>query len=394
MAEYSYESEQEKLKRRRMLAQAISAGGQMPQGQMVGNRYVAPHPLQQLAAVGQQLTGAYIDRNTNKQEASLKEQERKRMAEVLRGLIKPGGVISEEGAMGGAGMPGQPSMNAPLDPQREAAMAVLRDLPLEAQREIVGQQAAAKLFPKPQKFERVDLGNEIGIMDETGKIVQLLPKGVTPDAQLGADTSRIGHRVTMRGQDLTTDTTRRGQDVSAETSRRGQDLTYGASVRGQDISAENAAVARANKPLSGPDADAQTKLGQVSAVRASLPRLKTSSDNLSDYQTGPIAGRRAWMGGMTDAEQIFESDVAAVTGQILAATKVPGTGAQSDRDAARLDALTPKLSDDKAARDRKMEGLSLWLDEIEITNRGILKQTPQVNAPSATDPKARAESYY
>ncbi len=49
---------------------------------------------------------------------------------------------------------------------------------------------------------------------------------------------REGHGVTMRGQDISSDTTRRGQDISSETSRRGQDISSDTTRRGQDISAE------------------------------------------------------------------------------------------------------------------------------------------------------------
>lgn len=186
--EYNYEAAQAQLQRRRALAQALMQGGQMPQGQMVGNRFVAPSPWQQLAAVGSQLAGAYMDRNTNKREASIKQQERQRLAEVIRQLGLPGGQPPGEGptaqlprdpgmsmpaAAQGApsiqsppgpalqGMPASPPASMgppattpgqpPVDPRREAALAVLRDLPIEAQQQIVGQQAMGSLFPKPEE---------------------------------------------------------------------------------------------------------------------------------------------------------------------------------------------------------------------------------------------------
>jgi hypothetical protein len=59
----------------------------------------------------------------------------------------------------------------------------------------------------------------------------------TGEAMLTAETARRGQDVTMRGQDITAETTRRGQDITAETTRRGQDISAEVSRRGQDINA-------------------------------------------------------------------------------------------------------------------------------------------------------------
>ncbi len=57
---------------------------------------------------------------------------------------------------------------------------------------------------------------------------------------------KSGQLVTMRGQDMTADTTRRGQDVTV----RGQDIGASTAIRGQDVSARNtdvsAGTSRAN----------------------------------------------------------------------------------------------------------------------------------------------------
>lgn len=199
----SYEQEQSRLNRRRMLAQALSQS-QPRQGQMVGRFYVAPSPLEQLAATGQQLAGAFIERKTDKEEAGLQERRRKELADALRGLSgqrgpfelpspqnTPGG-IDESGAMGGS-FPGPVSatpqnpieqavlnatipaaQKAPVDPQREAALAVLQGLPLEQMEGIVGQQAVANLFPKPQ--EGFTLGAGERRFDASGREVAAVPE--------------------------------------------------------------------------------------------------------------------------------------------------------------------------------------------------------------------------
>jgi hypothetical protein len=52
-------------------------------------------------------------------------------------------------------------------------------------------------------------------------------------AQLVKD--RAGQQITVRGQNLTSETTRRGQNLTSETTRRGQNLTSETTRRGQDI---------------------------------------------------------------------------------------------------------------------------------------------------------------
>jgi hypothetical protein len=55
-------------------------------------------------------------------------------------------------------------------------------------------------------------------------------------AQLVKD--RAGQQITVRGQNITSETTRRGQNITSETTRRGQDITSETTRRGQNITSE------------------------------------------------------------------------------------------------------------------------------------------------------------
>lgn len=81
-------------------------------------------------------------------------------------------------------------------------------------------------------LERVDLGDSIGLVDPSGNVVQRIPKGATPDAQMRerGENERWGNA--SGNARLGAETTRRGQDIAAATSRRGQDLTDARAARG------------------------------------------------------------------------------------------------------------------------------------------------------------------
>jgi hypothetical protein len=59
------------------------------------------------------------------------------------------------------------------------------------------QQAGLSMMMKgPGKLEKVDLGDKIGFMDESGRIVREIPKGVSPDTRFGAETVKADTRYT------------------------------------------------------------------------------------------------------------------------------------------------------------------------------------------------------
>jgi hypothetical protein len=75
--------EQQRLTRQQQMAQALIGQNQQPQGQMVGNRYVAPSIFQNLQPVANMLAGAYIGDQADKKQLALADRLRNREAEVL-----------------------------------------------------------------------------------------------------------------------------------------------------------------------------------------------------------------------------------------------------------------------------------------------------------------------
>lgn len=112
--------------------------------------------------------------------------------------------------------------------------------------QILSGQVLQNTFAKP-KYERVDLGDSIGVVDESGNVVQRIPKGYTPDAQLREGGENARWQTPSGNARLGSQTTMRGQDIGAQTQMRGQDMTYGAATRGQDMTAETARAAQAAK---------------------------------------------------------------------------------------------------------------------------------------------------
>lgn len=72
------------LKRRLAKAEALRQS-QMPQGQMVGNIYVAPHWTQQLAALGNQFLGQKEEENALKEYNKSQSAKQRKLADLLQG---------------------------------------------------------------------------------------------------------------------------------------------------------------------------------------------------------------------------------------------------------------------------------------------------------------------
>jgi hypothetical protein len=154
----SYEQDAANLRRRKTLADALMQQSQQGlQGQSVGGRFVAPSSASTIASILSGIGGGVLSGKVGNEEVALKEQQRSKLAEALRG-------------MSGASAPG-----AAPDPKREAALAVLQGLPLEAQQAAAGQQAAGQLFPKPTQPEPFTLSPGQQRFDSNGRPVASMP---------------------------------------------------------------------------------------------------------------------------------------------------------------------------------------------------------------------------
>jgi hypothetical protein len=208
-------------------------------------------PWEGIAQLGEAAIGASSQKYARKLAEA--EQERVRAANdklvgQLGGYKDAPRRIEDRAPMPGFGQPtGAPidlpeDMRVPTDKAEKLAAAIAGMDPGTANAALSGVALQQSLATP--KYERVDLGDSIGVIDESGNVVQRIPKAATPDARLreqGATmrhetpsgSAQLGANVSMRGQDIGASTARRGQDVSM----RGQDLTYDAALRGHSATA-------------------------------------------------------------------------------------------------------------------------------------------------------------
>jgi hypothetical protein len=198
---------------------------------------------------------AFLARKATNYAGKLAEAEQERIRAANEQLVgQLGGYkdaprrIEDRAPMAGFGQPtGAPidlpeDMRVPTDKAEKLAAAIAGMDPGTANAALSGVALQQSLATP--KYERVDLGDAIGVVDEAGNIVGRIPKGATPDAQMreaGADrrwgtpsanaqlseqgamyrhgtpsgSARLGADVSLRGQEVTM----RGQDLTAETAR-------------------------------------------------------------------------------------------------------------------------------------------------------------------------------
>lgn len=131
---------QREIDRRKMLAQALM-NQQRPQGSMAGRFYVRPSAASNVVSGLANIGGIYQANKADKEQLQLEEDQKAQLAKAIREMTgAPPPVMDQSGMTG-------PS-SAPANPQREAALSVLRGLPLDQQQAIIGQQAVGRLFPK------------------------------------------------------------------------------------------------------------------------------------------------------------------------------------------------------------------------------------------------------
>src|SRR3989304_3060688 len=124
----AYADDMARLNRRRMLAQALMQQDMQPQGQQAGRFYVGPTALSTIGQLGSAIGGTMLDRKLEKQERTATDRQRQSMMDALRGIT---GTPTDGSPNSMPGTSGPPSSMVPPDPQREAALAALRGLPIE-----------------------------------------------------------------------------------------------------------------------------------------------------------------------------------------------------------------------------------------------------------------------
>jgi hypothetical protein len=231
------------------------------------------------------------------------------------------------------------------------------------------------------KYERVDLGDSIGVVDERGQVIHRIPKGATPDTRVREEGANQRHQIPSGSAQLGANVSMRGQDISAGTAARGQNLTYDAALRGQE--------AAAARPQAEAAAAQAAKAGEVEKVWNMYSTAREGvMGGLSNTSTGPIAGR---IPAVTANQQIAEGGVAAMAPVLKQLFRVAGEGVFTDRDQALLLDMVPKRTDRPDAREAKMAN-------IDAIVRAKLGLPPEQAMPSAApaDPAVsdRARGYY
>ena len=346
---------------------------------------VAMSPWEGVAQLGE----ALLARKTTNYADKLAEAERERVQAANQQLVgQLGGYkdaprrIEDRAPMPGFGQPtGAPielpeDMRVPTEKAEKLAAAIAGMDPSQANAALSGVALQQSLATP--KYERVDLGDSIGVVDEAGNVVQRIPKAATPDAHLreqGANarhetpsgSARLGANVSMRGQDIGAATaaagravTMRGQDMSAETARAGQ---YATADR------EAAAVQRTE------DEKAKAKADVWNMYETARNGLMTG---LAGAQTDPITGR---LPAATAAQQVAEGGVAAMAPVLKQLFRVAGEGVFTDRDQQLLLDMVPKRTDLPAAREAKMANI----DAIVRAKLGMPGEAPAPQAPPVAD---------
>lgn len=342
------EAENRSLERRRRLAESLMASQGGPPGIWNAMPVTPTYGVgNALADAGAKIGGALLQKKTDQRQAELDEEKRKKLAQTLMG------------------QEGQPDFMGPPDPRREAAANTISTIAPQLGEQMAAQQAIETLMPPKPVYERVDLGDRIGLMDiNSGQIVEEFAKGNTPDAVLGAG-------VTTRGQDLSYDATTRGQDMS-----------YDSTTRGQDISAQTAANAQAM----------QERLANAKTATDAGEQYKSSEGAWNVWQVARngLAGAMAdtWnfpgmglMPNLTDAQRKAAGARAQLAPVLKSMFRTAGEGTFTDKDQELLLAMIPDEGDGDEVAAWKLS----QMDQLIMAKLGLTPQGAGYEGPSASE---------
>jgi hypothetical protein len=350
--------------------------------QQGGPVQVAMNPWEGVAQMGEAGIAALLSRRAQKLAGA--DQERKLAAndQMIRQLA--GTKTEDRAPMATYGQ------QVPNDERVQALSAAMAGKTPEESNQILSGQVLQNTLAKP-KFERVDLGDSIGVVDESGNVVQRIPKGYTPDAALRESGENSRYDRASGNARLGAQTTMRGQDIGAQTQMRGQDMTYGSTIRGQDMSAETA--------RRGQDITRATAQGTQDAATAAKNAANTQTwdmyrtaragllGGLEGTSTGPVAGR---MPAITSAQQTADGGVSAMAPVLKQLFRIAGEGTFTDRDQALLLMMVPSRTDLPDARDAKIANIDrivrAKLGVPEDASADLSPQSGAAPAPASASP--------
>ena len=370
--------------------------------QQGGPVQVAMNPWEGIAQLGEAGIAAALSHKANK----LAEADQQRKLASNDAMIRQlAGTKTEDRApMATYGQ------QVPNDERVQALSAALGGMDPAAANQVLSGQVLQNAFVKP-KLERVDLGDSIGVMDESGNIVQRIPKGYTPDAQLReggenarwqtpSGNARLGSQTTMRGQDIGAQTQMRGQDITA----RGQNLTYDAALRGQQVTAGNRDLQQQRFDMDKAKFERENRIAAIDQ-QAKLDDVLKMQGNVQGLLDAPgfdaVYGKSRFMspsmlpgGEGADAEARRNQLEAASFG--ISIQQMKGLGALSNAEgmkvtAAYTRAVDPKQSEE-AAREAWAEVQGYLKTAQDRIASGALSVAP-VAAPTAAPATGGIDAY-
>ncbi len=334
----------QKAARQRALADALSQQALTPRQVQQGMPIT---PAMGFGEGATQLVQALMAKRANRKAdqmmADAEGNEARRREALARALTpnqgESAGVI--EDAAGGPATPMQSQVMPQENRRQQMMIGLLRGLPPEQADALLSSQVG-QMFT-PEKLERVDLGNAIGVMDTAGRIVRRIPKGVSPDVDLReqGETARWG-------------------TPSANTVYSG-----GVSMRNTHQnnrqSAENAALAaRTSIENSARGSGSQEKMPVLDSLDYISDRFGKVFDKVG---TGPIRGRISGVTDYGDAVQ-FDNLREQLSTEMRTLFRIPGEGTLSDKEQAQYGLQLP---DRRYPRQVNEQILS------DITNRARLR---------------------
>lgn len=353
----------------------------------------AMSPWEGVAQLGEALVGAksqqYARRLAEAQEAGQRAAN-ERMIRDLAGERTPTRLTEQGAPIPNSFRPpedldtGQPMLISDKAERLAAAMQGMD--PAQANQVLSGAVLSRELVAP--RVERVDLGDSIGVFDESGRVVARIPKGATPDAQMreaGADrrwgTPSANAQLSEQGAMYRHGTPSGSAQLGAQVS-----------MRGQDIGAE---TARAGQYATADREAAKMQMAEQEKARAKAEVWNTYETarnglmaGLAGAQTDPITGR---LPAATAAQQVAEGSVAAMAPVLKQLFRVAGEGVFTDRDQQLLIDMVPKRTDLPEAREQKMANI----DAIVRAKLGMPPAAPAAPQapPVADEDSALIEQY-
>lgn len=141
--------------------------------------------------------------------------------------------------------------------------------------------------------------------------------------------------------------------------------------------------APANKPTAAGAASA--KVPQLNAVDRGIERIDAALKGLEGNKiagTGPID---RFVTGYSDQGRELEAAVNSIQNQLLALTRVPGMGSQSDLEARIAAMQYPSLDMPEATNRRTLQNLRLFIQDLRKQVEGASPQGPTSTPPSDID---------